>query len=311
MVDVIRSIAEGDSSALRDQWSAEPGVISLGTDPREWWEGRDKIVSLQGAQFAERGELSFAPADVRGFEEGNVGWAVHATVGTWRRRTAGSRFTAVFRREPGGWKLVHLHKSIAVANEDFGVRLTTTLDQIVDAVERERPSLGALSAAGAVTILFTDIEGSTSMIEAYGDEGWMRVLRKHNSIIRDAVSMHNGTEVKSQGDGFMLAFQSSEDAVLAAIQMQQAMKHQLDEAGVRVRIGLHTGEAVEEVGDFFGKSVVLAARIADEARGGEILVSASAREHLQSSGLTFGNEMETELKGFSGLHRISSVQWTP
>jgi class 3 adenylate cyclase len=80
---------------------------------------------------------------------------------------------------------------------------------------------------------------------------------------------------------------------------------------LRVRIGLHSGQAIREEDDFYGRSVVLAARIASEARGGEILVSALVRELTEPSGeFAFGDPTDVELKGLSGMHRLSSVRWS-
>ena len=135
--------------------------------------------------------------------------------------------------------------------------------------------------------MFSDIEQSTRRAEELGDDAWMRLLGLHNSVVRRQVERHGGHEVKAQGDGFMLAFPSARAAVLFAIDV----KRTLDAHGrsqpadlLRMRIGMHTGEAIVEDGDLFGHSVVLAARIADQARGGEILVSSLVREIVESRG---------------------------
>lgn len=312
MLEVVRAFAEGDRAAWSRLWSSRSGVISLGTDPRELWEGYDTIVSLQSAQFAERGPLVFAPGEVAAFHEGSVGWAVHATTGVWGGRTLPSRFTAVFHLERGRWKLIHLHKSLGVLNEEFGVNLTTALETIAEAVERERPDLVPATAPnGTVTILFTDIEGSAQLTERHGDREWMKLLHEHNSIVRDVAATHSGFEVKSQGDGFMFAFASARDALRCAIGIQRAIvKSDLSHEALRVRIGLHTGEAIREAEDFYGKAVILAARIAAEARGSEILVSALVRELTESTGeFSFAGTTEAELRGLSGLHHLSAVRW--
>ena len=177
---------------------------------------------------------------------------------------------------------------------------------------RSRPDLSrAVSADGTVTVLFTDIEGSTQITEALGDAEWIHVLRAHNMIVRDQVAAHSGIEVKSQGDGFMLAFATAEDALSCAIEIQQALVQPLpDGHRLRVRIGLHTGEPIREEDDFYGKDVVLAARIAAEARGGEILVSRLVRDLTERSGLfSFTDPTDVELKGLSGMHSLSAVRW--
>jgi class 3 adenylate cyclase len=193
-----------------------------------------------------------------------------------------------------------------------GFRELDLVGRIAADVGRSRPDLSrAISADGTVTVLFTDIEGSTQLTEALGDAEWIPVLRAHNAIVRDQVVAHSGIEVKSQGDGFMLAFASAEDALGCAIGIQRALDQApQDGHRLRVRIGLHTGEPIREEDDFFGKSVILAARIAAEARGGEILVSRLVRELTEHSGLfSFTDPTDVELKGLSGMHSISAVGW--
>jgi class 3 adenylate cyclase len=312
MLEVVRAFADGDPAAWRNLWSSRPEIISLGTDPRELWEGYETVVSLQSKQFAERGPLVFDPARVHAFQEGSVGWAVYATTGVWAGNTLPSRFTGIFHLEGGQWKLVHLHKSLGFRNEEVGVRLTTSLEEIAETVERERPDLAAVTAPnGNVAILFTDIQGSARLMEQVGDTEWMNLLRVHNALVRKEAAAHSGYEVKSLGDGFMLAFASASEALRCAIGIQRAIGREgSDRNALPVRIGLHTGEAIREADDFYGKAVVLAARIAAEARGSEILVSAAVRQLTESSGeFTFEGTTEAELRGLSGHHRLSAVRW--
>lgn len=194
------------------------------------------------------------------------------------------------------------------------VSVTTSIDLVAEAVSLERPDLAShASPEGTVTILFSDIEGSTAANERLGDRRWLEVLRAHNRIVRDQVEAQRGFEVKSQGDGFMVAFGSARRAVLCAIGIQRALgaySGAHPEEPVNIRIGLHTGEVVKEADDFFGTNVALAARIASAARGGEILVSALLKELLESSGdIEFGPPREAELKGISGSRRLHEVVW--
>ncbi len=111
----------------------------------------------------------------------------------------------------------------------------------------------------------------------------------------------------------MLAFPSARSAVLFAIAVQRTLDaHGRSQPAdlLRVRIGMHTGEAIMEDGDLFGHSVVLAARVAGQARGGEILVSSLVREIVESRGdLAFGETREVELKGLAGAHRLHPISW--
>jgi len=120
--------------------------------------------------------------------------------------------------------------------------------------------------------------------------------------------------VKSQGDGFMLAFPSARSAVMCSIEIMRALEahgRSRPTDALRVRIGMHAGEAIVEDGDLFGKPVVLAARIASQAHGGEILVSSLVREIVESRGdLLFGETRRVELKGLAGAHTLHAVDWT-
>jgi class 3 adenylate cyclase len=192
----------------------------------------------------------------------------------------------------------------------------SSIDAVASVVEEERPDLrGHTAPDGTVTILFSDIEGSTELNERLGDQRFFEVLREHNEIVRDQVRVHRGFEVKAQGDGFMIAFASPRDGVEGSVAMQRAFAARID-AGtsepIRVRMGLHTGEAIRERDDFFGRNVVLAARIAAQARGGEILVSAPLKELAEGAGhVTFGDPREVGLKGLSGTHIVHPVEWEP
>jgi parallel beta-helix repeat protein len=170
-------------------------------------------------------------------------------------------------------------------------------------------------AATDVALLFSDIEGSTVLTERLGDQRWLQVLRSHNRIFREEISRHGGYEVKSQGDGFMLVFPDPCKALACAASVQRAFAHrELDKTNVtlRVRMGLHTGEVIALEGDFFGKNVILASRIAAKARGGEILVSEELREAASNGnggGLRFHGGRELKLKGLAGHHRVFRAEW--
>jgi class 3 adenylate cyclase len=164
---------------------------------------------------------------------------------------------------------------------------------------------------GTVTILFSDIEASTALNERLGDVRWVQLLRAHHALVRDQVSAHGGYEVKAQGDGFMIAFASAHRAVQCARAIQRAIGARLSvdpDRPIRVRIGLHTGEAVKDEADFYGKNVVLAARITDQARGGEILASSVVKQLTESAGdIRFEDGRQIELDGLAGTHTVYKV----
>jgi class 3 adenylate cyclase len=197
-----------------------------------------------------------------------------------------------------------------------GVDVTTSIDDMVSALEQEQPDMRAhMAPDGTVAILFSDIEDSTVLTERLGDERWLRLLREHNAIFREQIGRHDGYEVKSQGDGFMLAFPDPCEALECAIDVQRAFaERERAEAGepLRVRIGLHTGEVISEEGDYFGKNVIVAARIAAQATGGEILVSEELRQAASTRNggrLRFDDGRELELKGLAGRHRVYRAEW--
>ena len=194
-----------------------------------------------------------------------------------------------------------------------------SIDVVAAAVSVDRPDLLALvpdaESGGTVTVLFTDIVDSTATAERIGDRRWLDVLRAHNAIVRAEVQRHGGVEVKSRGDGFMLAFAGARRGVQCAVAIQRALAQRPialtnEHDPVRVRIGLHTGEALQAEHDLFGRHVNLAARIADQAAGAEILVSALTRDLVAGSDdLRFGVSREVDLKGVSDRQIVVPVQW--
>ena len=191
--------------------------------------------------------------------------------------------------------------------------ISSSIGAVAAMVETEEPDLRPHAAPdGTVTILFSDIEGSTVITERLGDQRWLELLRSHNATVRECLQAHNGYEVKTEGDGFMLAFSSARRALQCAVAIQRAFAQHNETADepIRVRIGLHTGEAVKEAEDFYGKHVILASRIAAQAQGGEILVSSLLKELTESAGdIAFGEEHEVELKGLKGKQRVFEVVW--
>jgi predicted ATPase/class 3 adenylate cyclase len=127
--------------------------------------------------------------------------------------------------------------------------------------------------AGTVTFLFTDIEGSTRLVQELGD-GYADVLAEHRGTIRDAFTRHGGAEVDTWGDAFFVAFARARDAVAAAAEIRDA----LDDGPVRVRMGLHTGEPLLTEQGYVGIDVHRAARIAAAGHGGQVLLSQSTRD---------------------------------
>ena len=156
---------------------------------------------------------------------------------------------------------------------------------------------------GTVTFLFTDIEGSTSLLRALGDS-YARLLEDHRDLIRRAVAQHGGYELGTEGDSFFVAFERASQAVQAAVAAQHALiRHPWgDGAEIRVRMGLHTGEATLGSEGYVGLPVHQGARIASAAHGGQILVSATTKDLSSTDlrdGTTFKDLGRHRLKDFS------------
>jgi predicted ATPase/class 3 adenylate cyclase len=210
-----------------------------------------------------------------------------------------------------------LEEAMRLRMRDQGVSTITTdiytsIAAVAESVERERPDIAVHAAPdGTVTIMFSDIEDSTVLTERLGDQAWQDLLRKHNSLIREQIRAYDGYEVKTMGDGFMVAFQSAKKGLDCAVAIQRAfdVHNSADGEHVRVRIGLHAGEAIKDGDDFYGKNVIMASRVAGKAVGGEILVSSLLRQLVESSVHpdTFAEPREVELKGLVGTHTVYAV----
>jgi class 3 adenylate cyclase len=168
--------------------------------------------------------------------------------------------------------------------------------------------------SGTVTFLFTDVEGSTQLLRQLREE-YGSVLSLHRLLVRAAVERHRGLEVDTQGDAFFFAFQRASDGVRAAIDAQRALAEQdwPHGANVRVRMGLHTGEALVEDGRYHGLPVHRAARISGVAHGGQVLLSESTRSLLadeeELEGVAFRDLGPRALKDFDRpirLYRLSA-----
>jgi class 3 adenylate cyclase len=165
---------------------------------------------------------------------------------------------------------------------------------------------------GAVaTVLFTDLVGHTAMMSRLGDERGRDVLREHERITRDLLAANGGKEVKTMGDGFMASFTSVTKAVACAVALQKAFAERNEGADepLHVRVGLNAGEPIEEDGDLFGATVILASRLAARADGGEILVSDVVRGLCSGKGFLFADRGEFLAKGFEEPVRIYEISW--
>jgi adenylate cyclase len=216
-----------------------------------------------------------------------AGWAVRGAVGT-----------AVRIREQG-----------------VGGMLRSSIEELTGfALEDKQAIDRVVGDDGTVTIVFSDIEDSTALNERLGDAAFVALLDAHDQVVRKLVAKAGGHVVKSQGDGFMLAFGDPAGAVGVAIGMQRALtvsrRRALRRTPIRVRIGVHAGNVVHREGDYFGLNVAMAARVAGLATGGEILATEGVRDAVDGQHFRLRIPAAT-LKGIPGQHQLWSVDWTP
>jgi len=160
------------------------------------------------------------------------------------------------------------------------------------------------------TILFTDIEQSTSVTQQLGDARAMAMVRTHDEVVRSALRTHGGSEVKHTGDGMMAAFPSVVGAIQAAVEIQRGLLKTSTAAGpIRVRIGMAAGEPVTEGKDLFGATVQLAARLCAKAEPGSILVAGPVRDLALGKGFDFRSRGKLRLKGFESPMPAFEVNW--
>jgi class 3 adenylate cyclase len=202
--------------------------------------------------------------------------------------------------------------------EAFGEGVASAVDAFLsDALAQPSPP-----SAPFRTVLFTDIVGHTEMMQRLGDEQGRALLREHERITRDVLREHSGEEIKTMGDGFMASFASVTRAVECAIALQQAFAawnvagagggpdpRPLTFDPLRIRVGLNAGEPIEEDGDLFGSTVIMASRICAQADPGEILVPDPVRHLLSGKDFLFSDRGDVALKGFEDPVRLYEVRW--
>ncbi|HEY5112573.1 MAG TPA: adenylate/guanylate cyclase domain-containing protein [Coriobacteriia bacterium] len=164
-----------------------------------------------------------------------------------------------------------------------------------------------------VTVLFTDIQGFSNLTSSVGDQEALDALKRHNQIVRAQIQNYGGAEIKYQGDGFMVAFPSARRAVLCAIDIQRKIAEQNRDNPDRpliLRMGLNSGDVLRDEQDLFGAAVNLAARIAEKAKGNQILISELVKELAGPyPGFKFADRGKHAIKGFPGRYKIYEVAW--
>lgn len=161
------------------------------------------------------------------------------------------------------------------------------------------------------TVMFTDVEASTELVDRLGDAAARDLLRRHEATLRKSVASHGGTEIKAIGDGLMVSFGSASAALDAAIDIQRSLRAEFAESEdqVRVRIGIEAGEPIEENDDLHGTAVIRAARIMGTAAGDQIMVSALVRELVAGRDYRFVSRGTKELKGLTVPVPVFELEW--
>lgn len=301
-----RAFDDGDIDTVLNLFAPTDDLTTIGPDPGEHWFGFREAAPLWRVQREQMGTFAVTINDLRTWVRGDVAWAIALFTARFADGpVADLRTSIVLTLDKGQWRFIHLHTSAAAPNEDvLGRVLVTSLDAVVDAVQDEEPELSDRAAAdGTVTVLFSDVEGSTERAEDLGDVAWVEALSVYDQDVRRVVEHHGGTVVKAMGDGYMAVFASSRRAIEAALQIASS-------ASLPTRLGLHAGEAVRHREDFFGRTVTTAARVASAACGGEVLVSDLVRQLNAGLGVfEFCDARDAVLKGLDGTHVLYRACW--
>ena len=171
---------------------------------------------------------------------------------------------------------------------------------------------GAASSSRIMTVMFTDMVGSTDLTQAQGDKAAQNIVRRHNTIVRNALAEHQGKEIKHTGDGIMASFTSAASGVESAVVIQRAIAKynaQHPDQPLHIRIGINAGEPIEEEEDLFGSTVQLAARVCARCDTDQILCTNVVKELSSGRSLTFNSIGGQDLKGFKEQIMLFRVEW--
>jgi class 3 adenylate cyclase len=300
-VATVRNITQGPSgpeSGLRmilvadDEWFYKPDT--------EYMVQRTREIATTGVEFEH----------IEAFEHGDAGWfAASVILSRADKEPSASRFTGVFIMEEGVWRSAQWHVSVGVPNaEAWGVEISKDLEGLIESLDESAGvAIAASSNTGTVTLMFTDVEGSTQMSESIGDAEWASLISDHMAGLRTSVENHRGNLIKTLGDGAMTAFASVTDALSCALDLQ----NQATELPFDIRIGLHTGDAIHADGDYIGITVNKAARITSAAEPGEVMLSSVTAEMATGRGFDLGSNRTVGLKGLAGSHRLTQLVGRP
>jgi len=311
------------TTALGQMAAAAGGFMHAGQLPTIQGEGTvpqgatRRIQAVIESLITRKGlNLRLAPAVTQAFEGAELKASEYAGPNHISKESAGRELRQAV--EAGVLQVVRYPQGEAGfrAGPDLLRSVAEGFGQQVNAAQPLTPEtiIGSLSVGqteGTVTVMFTDMEGSTNLLSTRGFTESHEIMKAYESIIDQKVAEHAGRRIKGLGDGLMVSFGSSRHGVECALEIQKAIAEyskQNPERTIRIRIGINTGEVVEEAGDIFGAAVNVAARVAGKAKGGEILVSDVVRSLVGPvAEIKFDFKGAYKLKGFPDRWRIHKV----
>jgi class 3 adenylate cyclase len=303
----LRAYAGGDKETVVNLFSADSSLGYIGSSHDEIWRD-DRLRRGFAGYMDEIPSFSWDDEDFRGFESGTLGWVewFGGRVSLDNGKEVTFRSTFVLTLEKGFWRIVHVHNSNPVSNMQALGYQARGFEELLDAA---LATPADFSRNGIASIMFTDIADSTTIAETIGDGRWSQAVTRHVTQVETIIRDHGGALVKSLGDGTMSSFPSARAALLAANTIQRTIADDTAEPRLQIRIGIHTGDLVEQDGDIFGTVVNKAARIAAIAAPGDIRLSDATRIMVGGGEFTFCDPSTVQLKGLDGEHRIYRLEW--
>jgi class 3 adenylate cyclase len=286
--------------------------------------------ALTTGSFHEVGEIARDPSLARSLGFWPIwvilGWGVLLVIHLGITLTALPRAMAHQSRRRRSRRRDRRHHRHPVSSDaarlaaQVGEQIMARSANAIEAIAARRRTTPSAPSRKWVAVMFTDIANSTALAETLGDDEWARVLARYRTLVRAAFASRDGTEVGTQGDGFLGRFTSPAEAVQCGVDIQREMQDVRDhvDLDLGVRIGIHAGEAVEDDGDLIGRVVNLAARVTDEASPGEVLVTEPVADLLAGRGLAgdgpdgklaLEDKGLRELRGVPQPRHLLAVQW--
>jgi adenylate cyclase len=316
----LHAVEEADLDAIRAMIDPGDHMVLLGSDPAERILGSDAVEFLVVAAKHRR-KYGYNIQQIDAFEHGSVGWVALDALAEFQLDDSKPdlrydpllmRISATLKLDEGKWQIVQWHFSApapddpAVAGEDLTAAMNEMIEAFKDASEVS--DLTSRLRTNTVSLVFTDIVDSTVRAADVGDEAWTVLVTNHLEDIERITSQNDGIVVKTTGDGAMLAFSSARKAVHAAIAVRRAAAEIDADSPLRLRIGVHIGEAVKTDVDYFGQTVNEAARIMAAAEPDQILVSDLVRSLVgEIPELRFDSPLNLELKGIPEMRKAFPV----